>query len=960
MKQFLKQVADHYYNRGNMSERCFVFPNRRSMVFFKKHLCEAVASDCFASPVKAPAMMTINDLFHSAVGVKPADKVRLLLALYESYAKVNPHHEPLDEFIFWGDVILGDFDDVDKYLVDPRQIFTNIKDYKEIQDSLSYLSQRQRTAVENLVGHFKEKADVPAGMDVKGRFLQIWNILYDLYKEYRSSLESKGMAYEGMVYRTLAERLGEEMSCDVFKSVSGNAQTFVFVGLNALNECEKTVLRRLKKDGVAEFCWDWVGDMIHDGQNKASFFMKENLAEFPQVEGWDEPVPARPEINVLSVASSTGQAKRLPDILARVAEQRHGGNISKIDADCAVVLPDEGLLAPVLNTIPEQIKDINVTMGLPMSGSLIYAMMKDAAAVQMHAVSRGGRWLFYHRQVWDLFSNAVFRKAADEQTMKKVAKIKSDAKYYIPQEDVSGTPLLDAIFRPVVADPKAKSKEQIVAFARYQKEVINAVAPSLKDDISLALELEYAKEYYKSVNILQEIGLEVLPMTYVRLLDQLLGTVSVHFTGEPLKGLQIMGPLETRALDFEDIVIMSANEGVFPRRSVSSSFIPPELRKGFQLPTYEYQDAMWAYYFYRMISRAKSVWMVVDTRTEGLKSGEESRFIKQLEYHFNVPLNRYVVKFGAMGLGDVQVVEKTDDDVKVIKDTVLSATAVQSYLACPAKFYYSVVKKLQSEDEVSESLDYGMFGTVFHEVMHSIYSDPSTRKPLAKITRKYIEGWLDRKQEITSMVKAQIMEQLNAVEVTGRNLVVADVIVLYVVKTLQMDLEQMVSKGLDSFDILGLELKVEGEFHGQRFKGFVDRVDSFASDKARVVDYKTGKVLKDDEEIDDTNAGDIAQKIFTPDVKDRPKIALQFFIYDMLMKDRREVAGRSLCNSVYSTAALFKNPPVTVDLNETFYAEMTESLAALLDEMYDTSVPFRRTCDETLCGYCDFKNICGR
>ena len=204
------------------------------------------------------------------------------------------------------------------------------------------------------------------------------------------------------------------------------------------------------------------------------------------------------------------------------------------------------------------------------------------------------------------------------------------------------------------------------------------------------------------------------------------------------------------------------------------------------------------------------------------------------------------------------------------------------------------------------------------------------------------------------------MEQLNAVEVTGRNLVVADVIVLYVVKTLQMDLEQMVSKGLDSFDILGLELKVEGEFHGQRFKGFVDRVDSFASDKARVVDYKTGKVLKDDEDIDDTNAVDIAQKIFTPDVKDRPKIALQFFIYDMLMKDRREVAGRSLCNSVYSTAALFKNPPVTVDLNETFYAEMTERLAALLDEMYDTSVPFRRTCDETLCGYCDFKNICGR
>ena len=210
------------------------------------------------------------------------------------------------------------------------------------------------------------------------------------------------------------------------------------------------------------------------------------------------------------------------------------------------------------------------------------------------------------------------------------------------------------------------------------------------------------------------------------------------------------------------------------------------------------------------------------------------------------------------------------------------------------------------------------------------------------------------------MVKAQIMEQLNTVEVAGRNLVVADVIVLYVMKTLQTDLDQLMSAGLDSFEILGLELRVEGEFHGQRFKGFVDRVDSFASDQARVVDYKTGKVLKDDEEIDDTNAVAIAQKIFAPDVKDRPKIALQFFIYDMLMKERSEVAGRRICNSVYSTAALFRNPPVTVDMNETFYNEMTAGLAALLDEMYDTSVSFRRTGDETVCGYCDFKNICGR
>lgn len=969
MKPFLKQVADLYYSSGRISDRCFIFPNRRAMVFFRKHLADAVAADQEARPFLMPEMLTINDFFHKTLDIRPSDKVRLLLALYEAYSAVNPSPEPLDEFIFWGDVILGDFDDVDKYLVNPRQIFTNIKDYKEIQDSLSYLSETQRKAVEALVSHFKDRSGLLVAesgkTDVKSRFLLIWNILCDLYFRYREVLASKEMAYEGMVYRTLAEKLSSETASSVFSQKFEQDVTFVFVGLNALNECEKAVLRSLRNAGMAEFCWDWTGKMIRDGQNKASFFMKDNLKEFPQVDGWSEPETVLPEVNIVSVASSTGMAKRLPDIL------------SKVGKDTAVVLPDENLLIPVLNSIPESIRDINVTMGLPMKGSLLYAMMADVSSMQLHTVCRSGKWFFYHKQVWDIFSSTVFRKAADGQTDEIVARVREAAKYYIPQEELSGTPLLDAVFRPVVTDPKDKSSGQIEAFAAYQKEVVSALAAQLTDDPELALELEYAREYHKCVSVIQEIGLEVLPVTYVRLLDQLLGAVSVHFKGEPLKGLQIMGPLETRALDFENMIILSANEGVFPRRSVSSSFIPPELRRGFQMPTYEYQDAMWAYYFYRMISRARSVWMLVDTRTEGLKSGEESRFIKQLEYHFRLPVRRYVVKFGAMGLGDLQPVEKTEDDVARIKDTVLSATALQNYLACPAKFYYSVVKGLRSEDEVSESLDYGMFGTVYHEVMRSLYSDSYAMRPdfffddrlpdgglpvrpMERITREYMEGWLSREADIKLKVRSLIVRQLNAMEVTGRNLVVADVISMYVTRTLQRDLELLDAAGRDSFRILGRELKVNGEFHGQRFKGFIDRLDSFSDDQARVVDYKTGKVLEDDWNIHDGNAEAIAETIFAPDVKDRPKIALQFFIYDMLLQGRPEAEGRNIWNCVYSTSSLFKEAPKTVPLNHTFHKAVSGRLASLLDEMYDLSLPFRRTEDAKVCEFCDFKNICGR
>ena len=970
MTPFLKQVADHYYNAGKIEEKCFVFPNRRSMVWFRKHLCSAVKD----VPLLAPQMLTINDFFSRVSGVPASDRVRLLLELYDSYKALNPKAESLDEFIFWGDVILADFNDVDKYLVDPRQLFANVADFKALQDTFEYLTDTQREAIKGFLSHFNDqsgKLTVDLGTDdpdVKGRFLQIWNILYPLYVSYNKSLADKGMAYEGMVYRSLAERLKNMSVEDVFQDIFHEGTTFVFVGLNALNECEKTLLRKLRDAGKAEFCWDWSGDMIKDPQNRSSFFMADNVLEFPQAARWDPEGVECPEINVISVASSAGQAKRLPDILC----QRTGA-----PEECAVVLPDEGLLKSVLNSIPEEIHDINVTMGLPMNGSLFYTMMADISAIQMHAVKRKDTWLFYHKQVWDLFSSEIFRKAADEKTMEIVAKVKENARYYIPKDELTGTLLMDVIFRPVIMDPKMASTAQIASFAQYQKDVIEAIAPAIADDASLALELEYAKEYYKCINVLFEIRPEVLPMTYLRLLGQLLSSVSVPFRGEPLKGLQIMGPLETRALDFKDLVIMSANEGVFPRRSVSSSFIPPELRKGFGMPTYEYQDAVWAYYFYRMISRAEKVWMLVDSRTEGLKSGEESRYIKQLEYHFGVPLKRFVVKFGSMKTASLPDIVKTEEDVARIKDTVLSATTLQNYLACPAKFYYGTVKGLEAEEEVAESLDYGMFGTVYHDTMRALYTseeamDPefvfNDREPrgglngeaLKTVSQSYIEGWLSRKEDIKAKVKALIMMQLNTIEVSGRNLVVADVIVRYIIKTLQRDLELLKKEGRDSFEILGREIRVAGEFCGQRFKGFIDRLDSFKEGQARVVDYKTGKVLEDDENIHDGNAEEIAEKIFNPDMKNWPKIALQFYIYDMLVQSRPEVRGREICNCVYSTAHLFKEPPVTVPMNRKFYEAVSAKLEAMLAQMYDTSVPFRRTDDEKTCSYCDFRMICGR
>ncbi len=384
MIPFLKQVADHYYMQGGIERRCFIFPNRRSMVFFRKYLCEAVAENA-AAPLLLPPMYTINDFFYRAAGLQSSDRVRLLLKLYECYRELNHRAETLDEFIFWGDVILADFNDVDKYLVDAKQLFANVADFKALQDTFEYLTETQRKAVEGFISHFSDltgrlTVDLNSeNPDVKGRFLMIWNILYPLYLNFNESLEQEGMAYDGMVYRRMAERLKGEAASDVCTDILKDSEGVVFVGLNALNECEKTLLRKLRDAGLAEFCWDWSGDMIKDPQNRASFFMTDNVLEFPQASAWDPDGLEIPEINVISVPSSVGQAKRLPDILA--------GRTVKPE-ECAVVLPDENLLKPVLNSIPEDITDINVTMGLPMSGSLFFMMMSEIASIQMHAVFR--------------------------------------------------------------------------------------------------------------------------------------------------------------------------------------------------------------------------------------------------------------------------------------------------------------------------------------------------------------------------------------------------------------------------------------------------------------------------------------------------------------------------------------------------------------------------------------------
>lgn len=914
MTPFLKQVADHYFASGNIERICFVFPNRRAVSFFRKYLGENVARG--GRPVLSPRLFAMNEFFYAVADRPVTDRVTLLLELYESYSEVNPHPEELDDFIFWGSVLLSDFDDVDKYLVNAGHLFSNIADFRKLQDGGEYLSEGQLKAIEQFAGQFR------TGGKYKDEFRRIWDLLLPLYNSFNARLAGEGMSYEGMVYRSLAERLESESAADILSERFPEVEKYVFVGLNALNECEKRLMSRLRNAGLAEFCWDYSSDMIRNPHNRSSFFLGRNVESFPQAFEPDasDGLPEK-EINVVSVPSSTGQAKQLPGILGRLGAQ---------GIETAVVLPDESMLIPVLNSIPEEIRDINVTMGYPMGGSELWSLMNDVAALQMHLREKEGKWYFYHRQVWSIFSNSVLKSVLGEEGLARVADIRRSASYYVPQEAFAGDSLLELMFTPVVKDVSLRSEDIADTIGEYQQRILSSLAVRLKDMGTMSLEIEFAMEYWKAIGRLRACRPAVLPATWFRLVNQLVAGIAVPFLGEPLKGLQIMGPLETRALDFDNLVILGCNEGIFPRRSVASSFIPPELRRGFDLPTYEYQDAVWAYYFYRMIQRAGKVWLLFDSRTEISRSGEESRFIKQLELHFRVKVNRYVAKAGIVRREEKDSIPKTSEDIDAIREKYLSASSIQNYIACPAMFYYHTVCGLKADEEVAESLDSAMLGTVFHETVQEIYTVPG-----GKVTRAYLQSVMKDREGVRKRVRSRIMEALHSFEVEGRNIIFEDVVCRYVHKVLERDIELLDSGGYDGFSILGLELKRRSEIKGFKFLGIIDRLDSVSPGEVRVVDYKTGRL-------------------------DEKKVGMQLYLYDRLVREDPSLKGSALVNSVYHMASMFVSPVENVVPDDDFRETHRAELETVLDEIADPGVDFERRGDERTCGWCDFKMICGR
>ncbi len=983
MTPFLYKVADLFYSRygSELYKHTFVFPNRRAAMFLKKHLAEIAGK-----PIFSPTVLTIQELFSSLSFYRSADKIEMLVKLYKHFKKISGSTESFDDFVFWGEMLLNDFDDVDKYLVDAKQLFVNVHDFRLLDDDLTHLNDKQIEVMRRFWGNFMPVE----GSETKQKFQETWKILFELYSSFREELHNEGLAYEGMIFRDVAERAEkQELS---FKET----ESYIFVGFNLLSPSEHKLFNYLKNLGVGDYYWDYDSLLVNDENNRASLKVKENLRMFPSKLEAEETksleaevyLNQTPNIELIGVPSGVGQAKHVSRILSGLIDS--GDIINPNEAiNTAIILPDENLLLPVLYSIPDEIGKINVTMGYSLSHSSIAGLMEHISLLQQNQRMWNDEPAFYHRFVKSILNHPLISISAKTEADDMKNHILKHNRIIITSSEVKDNHLLKLIFKPISHRSEITDYLHNILSCIYNSltsikdlepddvdnEEVEIMRGSVNDEVSgviknttqTDLEREFIVQYYKTVTSLGDRLSDVVDMsidTYFRLLRKISRGISVPFSGEPLSGLQIMGVLETRAIDFDNLIIMSMNEGVFPVKKSSNSFIPFTLRKGFELPTFEHQDSTYAYHFYRMISRAKNIFMLYDTRTEGLQTGEVSRYFYQLKYIYHNLFNiseRVVAYDVSVPTNAPIIVEKSPEVMKQLNEfrgrgeKSLSASLINTYIDCPLKFYFSAIEGFSEEEEVQESIEFNVFGTIFHRLMEVIYkryvNQTVTPDVLTTIIKndEYLTDILEK-----TFARFYFKDENNPRSLEGQYFLIGEILKSYVKQTLETD------KQITPFTYLKSEYRFKPQYKVNEnltvnFKGSIDRIDK-VGDTLRIIDYKSGK--------GETSFKDIAQ-LFDSSKDNRPHQILQVLIYGHFYL--LENPDTKVSPAVYYLRSIFKdfNPAICfqkhpIDDLSIYISEFKEMFDELIEEIFDPEIPFSQTKNNKNCEWCAFKEVCGR
>lgn len=957
MQPFLQLVAHDLYTRiGNdLSRTVLVFPNKRANLFFNEYLAEE--SD---QPIWSPAAMSISDLLQKLSVQKAGDPIRLVCELYKVFKEETESRETLDDFYFWGELLISDFDDVDKNMVDADKLFSNLQDLKNLMDDYEFLDEEQEEAIRQFFQNFS----IERRTELKEKFISLWDKLGIIYHRYREKLAELGIAYEGMLYRNVIEQLDTDRL---------KYDKYVFVGFNVLNKVEKEFFQKLQKAGKAMFYWDY--DLFYTqriSKHEAGEFIKRNLIDFPNElpESYFDIFRKPKKIRYISASTENAQARFLPEWVK--ATQTHTTQIVS-EKENAIVLCNEALLLPVLHSIPQDVQNVNITMGFSLAQTPVYSFINAAMELQTNGY-RPDTGRFTYEAVSKILKHPYTRQLSDHATRLERELTKTNRFYPLPSE------LKKDDFLTILFTPQSNIRELCDYLLRLIKSIsILYRKEGEYDDIFNQLYRESIFQSHLKINRLYSLiesgELSVRTDTLKRLITKVLTASNIPFHGEPAIGLQIMGVLETRNLDFRNLIMLSLNEGQLPKAGGESSFIPYNLRKAFGMTTIEHKNAVYAYYFYRLIQRAENITLLYNTSSDGLNRGEESRFMLQLLVEGPHEITREYLEAGQSPQNTLEIqIEKTPEilrrlyrayDTAQPESVILSPSALNTYLDCRLRFYYRYVAGLKTPDEVSAEIDSALFGTIFHLSAQLAYTDLTAngkmiqREDLERLLRDEIklQGYVDQafKQEL---FKVALEEKP---EYNGVQLINSKVIVSYLKQLLRNDLQYT------PFEMVAMEKKVSEKITIQtalgpltlRLGGTIDRMDA-KEGTLRIVDYKTGGSPKIPANI---------EQLFTPS-ETRPNYIFQTFLYAAIMSRKQPLMVAPALLYIHRAASESyspviemgepRKPKIPVNNFAFFEDEFRERLQALLEEIFDEKELFTQTEDIKKCAYCDFKAICKR
>ncbi|WP_162418101.1 PD-(D/E)XK nuclease family protein [Cyclobacterium roseum] len=957
MDSFLKETAKTLLqSKGDLKGVKVILPNRRAGLFFVKYL-----SQMADKPLWMPEVITIEDLFYQFAEKKPADKLTLIYELYRVYQALTEREESFDRFFFWGEMILKDFNDLDQFLVNPEKLFTNLKEQKVLESDWSFLSPEQVKLIREFWASFEGRDRAH-----QEKFLKFWDILYPLYTGFNAAIESLGMAYGGKIYRDVATGL------ETLKPIE---EQLVFVGFNAFTTTEERLIKHLVNHFGAEIFWDLDTYYLNQPEQEAGLFFRSYQKDPILGPTFPERIPNflqqhKAMIKTYNVPLKINQANLVAGLLEQVKGEENW-------EETVVILPEEQLLFPLLNVLPEKINRVNVTMGYPVRQTPVYTFLEAVLELQRYAKMEDGELLFYHKPVKDLLSNVFLTEMAPEFSKQVHDELLRTNAIYFPAGKLrEGGEVFALVFQLYTAE----------TIMDYLLELIRALAAPLEEK---SMERTYLYQCFKQMNRLkavfdQEIKEAVSVGFFTRLFRQVFAESRLPFQGEPLEGLQLMGVLETRNLDFKRVIICSMNEGSFPPSKSMDSLVPFNLRQAFGMPVQEQNDAIYAYTFYRLLHRAEEVHLIYSTAGSQGQVGEKSRYIHQLQIEMehsgiqkddtlvHVPVNLTQAKPIQIQKSPsiLRVLERyTDSPGEGQTATSFSPSAINMYLDCRLKFFLTYIAAVEVPDEVQEAVDPAIFGNLVHQSLENLYAGFIARKGRNWVEASDIDGLMDYiSPAVEKAIRAQyFLDEDATLKLTGQLTIARDVLQKYLAGVLEQD------RLTTPFEIISLEgnkkyatqLPVTTRSGVRRvsLSGIIDRVDRVGT-TIRLIDYKSGNDKKDFKGI---------PGLFDREDKSRNRAAMQTLFYGLLYEARHPENKSPLKPALFSLRDVFKEdfspylrevlgPGKRQEVNDfaDYREDFVGELTRILEEIINPGQDFDQTDDLEKCRLCPFSEICSR